>query len=171
MIKRRSALSKIAAGVAGMISLPAWADSWSLAGLGPFRRLSLSEDESLAAIVDTIIPATNTPGAKELGVHQLIQKIVADCYDTPAQDSLSMGLVLTDAVSLGDYGSSFRHLNPEQRLEVLKKMAVSTNPDQKNFLAMVKRLTIDGYMRSEYVMTNITKFEFAPNRFYGCRPV
>lgn len=171
MIKRRSALSKIVAGVAGMISLPAWADSWSLAGLGAFRRLSLSEDESLAAIVDTIIPATATPGAKELGVHQLIQKIVADCYDTPAQNSLSMGLVLTDAVSLGDYGSSFRHLNPGQRLEVLNKMAVSTHPDQKNFLSMVKRLTIDGYMRSEYVMTNITKFEFAPNRFYGCRPV
>lgn len=171
MIKRRSALTKIASGLAGMISLPAWADSWNPAGLGVFRRLPLSEEESLAAIVDTIIPATDTPGAKELGVHQLLQKIVTDCYEAPAQDTLSMGLVLTDAVSLGDYGSAFRHLNPEQRLAVLKKMAASPHPDQKNFLSMVKRLTIDGYMRSEYVMTNITKFEFAPNRFYGCRPV
>lgn len=27
---------------------------------------------------------------------------------------------------------------------------------------MIKRMTVDGYMGSEYVMTNITKYEMAP---------
>lgn len=36
---------------------------------------------------------------------------------------------------------------------------------------MIKRMTVDGYMGSEYVMTNITKYEMAPNRYHGCVPV
>lgn len=171
MIRRRSALSKIALGITGMISMPAWADSWSPVSLKHFRYLSQNDEEFLAEITDTIIPKTDTPGAKDLGVHHLIQKIIKDCYDKPAQDTISMGLVLTDAVAIGDYGDSFTKLSPAQRLAVLNKMSASEYPDQKNFLAMIKRLTIDGYMRSEYVMTNITKFEFAPNRYYGCVPV
>ncbi|MDZ4708531.1 MAG: gluconate 2-dehydrogenase subunit 3 family protein [Saprospiraceae bacterium] len=171
MIKRRSALSKIALGVAGMVSMPAWAHSWSPSSLRHFRYLSLEDETLLAAITDTIIPKTDTPGALELGVHHLIQKIIVDCYDVPAQATIRMGLVLTDAVSIGDFGDSFTKLSPDQRLAVLKKMSLSEYPDQKNFIAMIKRLTIDGYMRSEYVMTNITKFEFAPNRYYGCVPV
>lgn len=171
MIKRRSAISKIALGVAGMISLPAWAESWTPASLNHFRFLNTADEDFLAALTDTIIPKTDTPGAKELGVHHLIQKIVKDCYDVPAQNALSSGLMLTDAVSMGEYGDNFVKLNPSQRLSVLKKMAASEVADQKNFITMIKRMTIDGYMRSEYVMTNITKYEFAPNRYYGCVPV
>lgn len=171
MIRRRSALTKIAAGIAGMVSLPVWANSWSPSSLNHFRYLSHEDEEILASITDTILPKTDTPGAKELGVHHLIQKIIKDCYDTPAQNTIRMGLMLTDAVSLGDYGDVFTKLNPEQRLAVLKKMSTSALSDQKNFISMIKRLTIDGYMRSEYVMTNITKYEFAPNRYYGCVPV
>jgi len=171
MIKRRSALTKIAMGVAGMVSLPSWVNSWSSDSLKHFSYLSAENDELLAAITDTIIPKTDTPGAKDLGVHHLIQKIVKDCYDKPAQNMLSQGLMLTDAVSIGDYGDSFARLTPDQRLQVLNKMSQSGQPDQKNFIAMIKRMTIDGYMHSEYVMTNITKYEFAPNRYFGCVPV
>lgn len=171
MIKRRSALSKIAAGIAGVVSLPAWTSGWSPASLDHFRYLSTGEEEFLEAITDTIIPKTDTPGAKELGVHHLIQKIIKDCYEESAQEAIRSGMMLTDAVSIGDYGDGFTRLNPAQRLEVLKKMSSSEYQDQKSFISSIKRLTIDGYMRSEYVMTNITKFEFAPNRYYGCVPV
>ncbi len=171
MIKRRSALSKIAAGIAGVVSLPAWTNGWSPASLNHFRYLSRGEEEFLEAITDTIIPKTETPGAKELGVHHLIQKIIKDCYEEAAQNAIRSGIMLTDAVAIGDYGDGFTKLSPAQRLKVLKKMSTSDYADQKSFISSIKRLTIDGYMRSEYVMTNITKCEFAPNRSYGCVPV
>ncbi len=171
MIKRRSALTSIAAGFGTLASLPAWATGWNMAHLKNYSFLSVSNEITLAAITDTIIPKTDTPGANELGVPQFIEKMFKDCYDQAAQNNLSMGLVTLDAVAISEYGQSFASLNKDQRLEVLKKMSTSAYPDQKNFLNMIKRMTIDGYMGTEYAMTNIVKFEFAPNRFFGCVPI
>jgi hypothetical protein len=36
---------------------------------------------------------------------------------------------------------------------------------------MAKALTINGYMTSKYVMTNITKYELVPGRYNGFAPV
>lgn len=171
MIKRRKALSNIATGFGAMITLQAWATRWNKSTLKDYAFLSPDDDALLAAIVDTILPKTDTPGAKELGVPQLIQKIVKDCYDRPAQNTMSMGLVVTDAVAFSEYGNSFVHLSSDEQLAVLNKMSASEYPDQKNFFNMIKRMTVDGYMGSEYVMTNITKYEMAPNRYHGCVPV
>lgn len=171
MIKRRKALATLATGFGAMISIPSWAIGWNKRNLKDFAILTAEDDLLLGAIVDTILPKTDTPGAKELGVPQLIQKIVKDCYDQPTQNKLSFGLVLTDAVAFSEYGNAFIHLAAAQRLDVLQKMSSSQYPDQKNFFNMIKRMTIDGYMSSEYVMTNITKYEMAPNRYLGCVPV
>lgn len=171
MINRRSALTSIATGLGAVIALPSWANGWNKKSLHNYAFLGDHDEEVLSAITDTIIPKTSTPGANELGVPQLIQKIVKDCYDPKSQEALALGLVTTDAVALSEYGNSFINLNKDQRLDVLKKMSVSEYPTQKNFLNMIKRMTIDGYTGSEYFMTNVSKFEFAPNRYYGCVPV
>lgn len=171
MIRRRSAIARMAVGIGAMISMPAWATGWNANSLTNYSFLSPSDNALLSAIADTIIPKTDTPGAVELGVPQFIQKIVKDCYDQAAQNNLSMGLVTTDAVALSEYGNPFVSLNKIQRMDVLTKMSTSIYPDQKNFLNSIKRMVIDGYMGSEYAMTNITKFEMAPNRYYGCVPV
>lgn len=168
MIKRRKALSSIAAGIGAMITYPSWANGWNLKTLGKSNFLNIEDDALLLAIVDTIIPATDTPGAKDVGVHTLIQKLVQDCQPKSAQDSFRMGLVITNAVAIGKYGKSFVDLDYEEKKDVLISMSKSEYPDQKNFLTGIKRMTIDGYMRSEYAMTNITKWEMAPNRYLGC---
>lgn len=168
MIKRRKVLSTLAAGLGAVISLPSWANGWSLKSLGKIQYLDIEDEALLISIVDTIIPATDTPGAKEVGVHILMQKLIQDCQPRAAQDGFRMGLVTTNAVAIGKYGKSFIDLSNEEKKEVLISMARSEYPDQKNFFNSVKRMTIDGYMKSEYAMTNITKWEMAPNRYYGC---
>jgi hypothetical protein len=35
------------------------------------------------------------------------------------------------------------------------------------FYNTLRKLTIRGYMNSEYVMTKLTNYEMAPARFYG----
>lgn len=168
MIKRRKVLSTLAAGLGAVISLPSWANGWSLKSLGKIQYLDIEDEALLISIVDTIIPATDTPGAKEVGVHILMQKLIQDCQPRAAQDGFRMGLVTTNAVAIGQYGKSFIDLSNEEKKEVLISMSMSEYPDQKNFFNSVKRMTIDGYMKSEYAMTNISKWEMAPNRYYGC---
>ncbi|MCK8494418.1 gluconate 2-dehydrogenase subunit 3 family protein [Spirosoma sp. RP8] len=155
-----------------LISLPAWANSWNSETVQLTSKfLSSSQDDLLAQIVETIIPVTDTPSAKALNVHQFIQKIVADCYDKPAQETFLNGLTAVDEQAQKTFGKPFREGDATQRTALLTQFSQSTLPAQKDFYSMVKGMTIRGYLNSEYVMTNLTHYQFIPGHYYGCVPV
>jgi Gluconate 2-dehydrogenase subunit 3 len=170
-MQRRSAIKNIALTIGGAIVLPSWANAWNRESLQHSRLISPSQDALLAEIVETIIPKTTTPGAKELNIHQFTTKMVTDCYDKNAQGIFTKGFDLVDKNAKNSFSKSFMDCDAKQRLEVLDKMSKSENSDEKNFVGLVKGLTIRGYLNSEYVMTNLRIFEFAPAHFYGCVPI
>jgi hypothetical protein len=171
-MERRTALKNMAVAVGGLISLPSWANGWNKASVQSFKTsLTFSENAILAEVVETIIPKTNTPGAKELGVHQFVQKMVADCYEPSAQENLTKGVAATEEIAQKTFSKPFVECSAEQRTELLNQMSKSSDASAKGFFSLVKGLTIRGYMNSEYVMTNITKYELIPGRFHGCVPV
>lgn len=160
----------MAGAVGGLISLPAWANGWTTETARPTRQiLSRDQIDLLADMAETIIPATETPGAKALNVHQFIQKMVADCYEPKAQNSLRAGLDALDGLAQKSFGKTFAEGDVMQRTTLLTQL--SQDPAQKDFYGLVKNLTIRGYMSSEYVMTNLTHYEFMPARYHGCVPV
>ncbi len=177
-MERRTALINVAGAMAGLVSLPAWAGGWSAQTLrlNP-SLLSSAQGNLLADIVDTIIPATpvpgavDLPGAKALDVQAFIQKMVADCYDEKTQLLLKTGLAETDDLARKTFGKPFGAGDTPQRISVLTQLNTETNGAMRDFYALVKNLTIRGYMNSEYVMTNLTHFEFIPGRYHGCVPV
>ncbi|MFC5411813.1 gluconate 2-dehydrogenase subunit 3 family protein [Larkinella bovis] len=171
-MERRKALKSLAVAVGGLVSLPGWANSWTSASLpaGPVL-LAPQADALLAEVVETIIPATDTPGAKALGVHTFIQKIVTDCMDPSAQETLTKGLTAVEALARKTYTRPFAALDASQRTDLLKTMNQSPESDQKGFVSLVKGMTIRGYMTSEYVMNNITHYQMIPGHYYGCVPV
>ena len=171
-MERRNALKTIAGAIGGLISLPAWASGWTAETVRPTEQLlSRSQDNLLAEIVETIIPATDTPGAKALNVHQFIQKMVLDCYEPKAQETLRKGLETTDELAQKTFGKSFANGDVTQRTALLTQLSQSSDPVQKEFYGLVKGLTIRGYMSSEYVMTNLTHYQMIPGHYYGCVPV
>ncbi|MES2731541.1 MAG: gluconate 2-dehydrogenase subunit 3 family protein [Bacteroidota bacterium] len=171
-MERRVALRNIALVAGSLISFPSWANSWNKQAVeSTHSYLSSSQDALLAELVETIIPATTTPGAKALGVHSFIQTMVADCFEKNDQHILTKGLETVEATAKQRFGKSFVACDTTQRTEILQSMEKSTEDDQKKFYSLVKDLTIRGYMSSEYVMTNISHFEFVPARFHGCVPV
>ena len=172
LVERRSALITLAGAVGGLINLPTWASGWTAETVQSRRYPTLrDQNELLAEIVETIIPVTDTPGAKALNVHQFIQKMVTDCFDKPAQELFAKGIVLTDELAQKSFGKSFSAGDTTQRTALLTQMSQSADSVQKDFYSMVKNLTIRGYMNSEYVMTNLMHFEFIPGRYHGCVPV
>ncbi len=171
-MQRRSAIKNLALTIGGTIVLPAWANAWSKESLqNNTFKISYSQEALLAEIVETIIPKTDTPGAKELGADKFILKMVADCYDKKSQDIFAKGLVFVDELSKKENGKTFVESDSTQKLNTLKKMSTSQNSDDKGFIQLVKGLTIDGYLVSEYVMTNLRIFEMVPGRFHGCVPI
>lgn len=172
----------MAGAVGGLISLPSWANGWTADTVRSTRPLlSRAQDGLLAEMVETIIPATDTPGestpgkstpgAKALNVHQFVQKMVTDCYPIAAKDTLQKGLDSLDGLAKTAYGKSFAEGDVAQRTALLTQLSQSTDETQKGFYSMVKGLTIRGYMSSEYVMTNLTNYQFIPGHYYGCVPV
>jgi hypothetical protein len=171
-MQRRSAVKNIALSIGASIVLPSWANAWNKDSFQiNYAKTSTFQENLLAEIVETIIPKTNTPGAKELNIHQFIPKMVMDCYDKKAQEIYKKGFELVDNNAKNSFSKSFIESDSKQRLEVLNKMSKSENSDEKNFIQLVKGLTIQGYLNSEYVMTNLRIFEFAPAHFYGCVPI
>ena len=168
-MKRRQAIKAVMMSAAGLITLPAWANSWTpQTVLLPYRFLNSIQESLLEDIVNIIIPEGEKPGAKSLGVHSFVQKMVADCYESKAQEEFKMGLDDIEKMAQLAHNQSFTALNAVQKEEILRGMSLSTDAKQKEFFASIKNLTVQGYTTSEYVMVNHYNYEMAPGHFYGC---
>ena len=168
-MERRQAIKTVIMSAAGFITLPAWANSWNAQTvLLPFRFLNSVQESLLEQIVSTIIPEGEKPGAKSLGVHAFVQKMVADCYEPKAQDDFKMGLDDIEKTAQLIHNQSFTDLTVAQKEEILRGVSLSADVKQKEFFTSIKNLTIQGYTSSEYVMVNHYNYEMAPGHFYGC---
>jgi hypothetical protein len=153
------------------MSLPAWASGWNKTTVAAGTpALTAGQEALLAEIVETIIPATDTPGAKELGVHQFVQKMLADCFEKKVQEGFTAGLNQVEETAKKNGASSFIALDQAGRTGLLQGLEAGGGQG-KEFYGLVKGLTIRGYLNSEYVMTNLTGYEMIPGRYHGCVPV
>lgn len=170
-MQRRTALKNVAATMGAMVALPAWANGWNARNIKKAGILTSAEDAMLAEVVETLIPVTDTPGAKALDVHRFVQRMVTDCYPPETQKTLTDGLASLDKFSQLVFKKPFAEGTPAQRIHILEGYELSDDPTGKQFFSLIKNLTIQGYMNSEYVMTNLTHYEMIPGRWNGCVPV
>lgn len=152
--------------------MPAWARGWNQATVaGTPAFLTVSQQAMLVELADTLIPATDTPGAKDLKVPDFIQKMLADCYEPEVQKQVAQGLDALNSTAKQAYGKDFAAAEPAQRRELLMKVQALENKEEKEYYDLLKRLTIQGYTTSEYVMVNHMKYNPMPGHYYGCVPV
>ncbi len=170
-MKRRNLLKTATLGIGGLFSMPLWAEGWNQNSFSPSLAFSSADDAFLAEIVETFIPETNTPGAKSLGVHKLLQRLVTDCQGAEAEIKLIEGLRKMNEFSVKNQGAEFVKLDASKKMEVLKAMEIGDDSSLKALYGQLRRMTIDGYMKSEYVIVNIQKYEWAPGRYHGCVPI
>lgn len=139
----------------------------------PLRKLQISGDqeEQLAEICDTMIPTTDTPGAKGVGAHLFVLKMIDDCYDKNVQDQFKKGLEKIDQASDEKFGKSFVKCAPEERMQTLASFDKKKTPsltEDVDFFPLLKQLTIQAYITSQYVMQDVEGFKLIPGHFYGC---
>jgi len=76
-------------------------------------------------------------------------------------------------LTLIKYNKSFIKLSVPQRVEFL--LSIENNKFEKEnitrFYHIMKYRTIQGYINSKYVMTNLVKYELVPTRYNGYFPV
>lgn len=173
-MERREAIKGLTGSLLGLVALPAWATAWHPTQLRAAQAATfLTENQSalLAEVVEAILPATDTKGAKEIGVHEFVARMVADCYDAATQAGFADGLTQLEARAKSLYGKAFAEISQPQRLNLLEGIQLSDSAKLRSFFSLLKNLTIQGYLNSEYVMTELIPYEMVPGRFHGCVPV
>lgn len=132
----------------------------------------------LDEVAETILPATNTPGAKEAKVGEFMTVIVRDCYEEKDQKIFLEGMSKLDEASKKKNSKSFLDSTPQQRHDFLVDldkeakdyMSKKKQEDPTHYFSMMKQLTLWGYFTSEPGATKALRYVAVPGRYEGCVP-
>jgi len=120
--------------------------------------VSAAEGRALAAVVDTIIPATDTPEARAARVHVFVDLALAHCVPPAQQHAVRAALAALAATPFADdEGAAAR----EHRLARVARPA----------LDLLTELTVLGYFTSQIGATQALAYEAVPGRWQGCAPL
>ena len=123
--------------------------------------------ETVAVIAERIIPATDTPGAREALVHQHLDSILADSPEAVRTRFLE-GLWWLDGYCLRSEGKPFKELTPTAQTELLLRLHDSSEPDLepgKNFVGLAKTWTAKIYYSTQIGEQELNKGGRVPSSY------
>jgi gluconate 2-dehydrogenase gamma chain len=191
LMNRRELIQRVAMLMGGAISAPAVLGV--LNGCSPKpsgaswtpQFLSKEEGAVVDDVADLILPRTDTPGAREVGVPAFIDVILKDAYPAEDQARFVSGLKDFDAEAQRAHGKPFLELPQEQRLAFLQKLhdeaaaaeqvqadkEVPASERQRPFVLMMKELTLLGFFVSKVGATQVLQYVAVPGGFQACIPI
>jgi hypothetical protein len=159
---------------------------------GPFTAAVIS---FLDEVGETIIPETDTPGAKAAKVGEFMKVMITDCYTPAEQDAFIAGVAALDEYSVQNTQKGFLECSPEEKKSLLESLlaeAKDFNAARKeadearkaeavaagtefvatppHYMTMMKQLTLWGFFTSETGMTETLRHLPVPGRYDGNAP-
>ncbi|MBL7698555.1 MAG: gluconate 2-dehydrogenase subunit 3 family protein, partial [Chitinophagaceae bacterium] len=106
-MKRRSLVRNLVIVAGGLVLLPSCSGDTSKASI-QLNNLDIDAgtEELLAQIVETLIPETDTPGARALNIHLFVLKMLDDCYEKDDQQKFLAGLSDLEILAKKQFGHS-----------------------------------------------------------------
>lgn len=181
-MNRRDALSRVALLLGGTVIGAEFFLSGCASGdkkIGQSVDFTADDIAYLDEVAETIIPATDTPGAKAAKVGTFMTVMVKDCYDEKNQKIFLEGMNSLNEASKKKFGgSAFMKITPEQRKELLTELDKEQKEHAKNkkkeddphYFTQMKQLTLLGYFTSEPGATQALRYVPVPGRFDACIP-
>ena len=181
LVTRREAIMRVSAlfggaalvGQAALLNACASTREAQQPGLFAAREVTLLDE-----IADTILPETDTPGAKAAGVGPFMALMVADTYDTGERRIFRDGLATLERECMRALGTDFVSASAAERLELLERIdrqqydyMQSRRAEQPvHYFRMMKELALLGYFTSEIGYTQAMRYRETPGRFEPCVP-
>ncbi|AGA77314.1 gluconate 2-dehydrogenase subunit 3 family protein [Echinicola vietnamensis] len=168
-MNRRLALKQLALAAGGLALIPS-CDLSEEKVLAAYDELKITEShlQLIQKLVDTLIPETELKGAAALGVHDFVLVMANDCMSSDEQSQFLSGLHEFDGYTKKTAGTRFTKMDaPKAAKTVEAILEETTNSDKeaedvRYFLQTTKKYTIQGYLQSEYVMTELMPFQLVP---------
>ena len=136
--------------------------------------------ERMDELAETIIPETNTPGAKSAGVGATVLLLVEYCLSTQEQSAFLKGMADIDEYCERNFGHVFTECEEQERLKTLSYFESRANFGGRlvtkvrhrlfgrPFIVLVKELTVIAYCRSFQGATEALVYDPVPTQYIGC---
>ena len=154
------------------------------------RTLNPHQNDTVVAMIDQIIPATDTPGAKGARVNEFIDVILTEWADAEERKNFLDGLAGVDEQTNNLFGKNFVDASPAQQVTLLRSMDESvatqrtrrmrhgnTIPEERDkqlrgeFFNVFKGITVHGYYTSEIGFSQELNLQIIPGAHHGCVPL
>ena len=153
------------------------------------RTLNPHQNATLIAMIDRIIPETDTPGAKAVRVNEFIDLILTEWAHEDERQKFLAGFEEVDKRSNVLFAKDFVDAEPAQQDALLSELDQHLSVERESlahrtyvrrprhnqlegsFFEIVKRMTLYGYYTSEVGFTKELRKEIIPGAYHGCTPV
>lgn len=145
----------------------------------------------LDEIAETILPRTDTPGAKDAACGAQMAVMVQDCYDAKQQALFVAGLAALQATCKQQYQRDFLQLTAAERTALLTQLdkdasarnaAIASNDStnvsnrkgdaslEPHYFTLLKQLSIFVFFTSKVGATEVLRYVAVPGRYDGALP-
>ncbi len=146
--------------------------------------LNEEEAKTISALVDMILPRTETPGALDVKADMFIDKVFAETYDTAGQENIRTEIAAFNADCKNKMEDIFIDLSGADRTKVLQEAEATSgkfNPgvwgtsvgEQKpiGFYRSMKSMAIWAYFTSEEMGEEVLSYDPIPGNYEPCKPL
>jgi len=145
------------------------------AGVGESATFTESDIAFLNEVGETILPKTNTPGAKEANVGKYMTVIVTDCWEEKDQKAFHEGMKKLNDACKTMHGHGFMNASAEDRKKLLIAVDKERADHQKNkkkedpnhYFQSIKQWVIISYFTSKEGREGATNYIPVPGRYQG----
>ena len=186
-MNRREVLQRVAYLMGGAISTPAilgvlnGCSAKSSAGWKPVF-LTQEQGALVAEIVEMMIPRTDTPGAKDVGVPAFIDTMLKDAYTSADHARYIAGMNELEAQAQREHQRKFLDLAADERLDLVQRVHDEATASElelklppielrRPFILMTKELALLGFFTSQAGATQVLQYDPIPGAFHGCVPL
>lgn len=126
------------------------------------EQLQPADDPLFACVCDLVIPATDTPGAREVGVARFMTLALAKgLAGSQPTDRADLQALLNAAAG----GTSFLSMPLSRQQEVLASVDQAAYAERGSLWARMKSLVLMGYYTSEAGATQELRYQLVPGRY------
>lgn len=188
-ISRREAIRRVALLMGGAVSAPAILGVLAGCSAEPAAQaewkptfLTQAQAALVAEVAEIMIPRTDTPGAKDVGIPAFIDKMLKDVYPKEAQSRFFAGLAELETRATREHGRAFLELEPALRaalvrqahdpaVEAERASSLPLAKRQRPFILTMKELTLLGFFTSQPGATQVLQYRPVPGAYHGCVPL
>ena len=186
-MNRRELLQQVAYLMGGAISAPAILGVLNGCTPKPHaqwtpKSFTDQQGEIVAEVAEIMIPRTDTPGARDIGLPQFIDAMLADAYTAEDRARYIGGLNELDARAGVTHGGKFMALTSEQRIALVQRLQYEAAAEEREltspplqlrrpFILMTRELTLLGFFTSQVGAMQVLQYDPVPGAFRGCVPL